>query len=86
VSGVYDAAAGTLDIYVNGILDDGVLRGSVPAAQFNSPASVNIGRHGGGFYFRGTIDEVRLYDRALTPAEIQLDMNTPLGTTASTRG
>jgi hypothetical protein len=86
VAGVYDAAARTLHIYVNGVLDDGVLRGTVPAAQFNGPASVNIGRHSGGFYFQGTIDEVRLYNRALTQAEIQADMNTPLGTTPSPRG
>lgn len=30
-------------------------------------------------YFQGTIDEVRIYDVALTPAQIQTDMNTPLG-------
>jgi hypothetical protein len=82
VAGVYDAAARTLNIYVNGMLDDGVLRGTVPAAQFNGAVNVNIGRHSGGFYFQGTIDEVRLYKRALTQAEIQADMNTPLGAPA----
>ncbi|MFG2078717.1 LamG-like jellyroll fold domain-containing protein [Nonomuraea maritima] len=30
-------------------------------------------------YFRGLIDEVRVYNRAQTAAEIQTDMNTPLG-------
>ena len=29
-----------------------------------------------GEYFQGLIDEVRVYNRALTPAEIQADMNT----------
>jgi concanavalin A-like lectin/glucanase superfamily protein len=29
-------------------------------------------------YFKGIIDEVRIYNRALSPAEIQTDMNTPL--------
>jgi hypothetical protein len=80
VAGVYDADKLTLDIYVNGVLDNGVLRGVVPARQFNAPSlSVNIGRHAAGFSFQGTIDEVRLYSRALTQAEIQADMNTPLG-------
>jgi hypothetical protein len=32
-----------------------------------------------GEYFRGTIDEVRIYARALTAAQIQADMATPVG-------
>ena len=79
VAGVYSAAARTLDIYVNGILDNGSLVGTVPASQYNSSVNVNIGRRSGGTYFNGTIDEVRLYNRALTQSEIQFDMNTPLG-------
>jgi hypothetical protein len=76
VAGVYDATARTLNIYVNGVLDNGVLVGTVPASQFNNAtASVNIGRRTGGFYFQGTIDELRLYGRALSQAEIQTDMN-----------
>jgi hypothetical protein len=78
VAGVYDAAARTLNIYVNGVLDNGVLLGTVPASQYNAPANVNIGQRGGGFLFQGTIDEVRLYTRALSQAEIQSDMNTAL--------
>jgi hypothetical protein len=31
-----------------------------------------------GEYYNGKIDEVRVYNRALTPAEIQADMNTPV--------
>ena len=31
-----------------------------------------------GEYFRGIIDEVRLYNRPLTAADIQVDMNTPI--------
>ena len=31
-----------------------------------------------GQYFAGLIDEVRIYNRALTQAEIQTDMNTPV--------
>jgi hypothetical protein len=79
VTGVYDAAARKLDIYVNGVLDDGVLRGTIPAAQRDSSVNANIGRRTGGFYFKGTIDEVRIYNRALSAGEIQALMNTPLG-------
>ncbi len=79
VAGVYNAAARTLDIYVNGVLDNGVLLGTIPAAQFNSAVNVNIGRRTGGYHFAGTIDDVRIYNRALAAAEIQADLNTPVG-------
>ena len=82
VAGVYDASAQTLDIYVNGVLDNGTLRGTIPASQINSAVNVNIGRRSGGsgYYFNGVIDDVRIYNRALSQAEIQADMNTPVGT------
>jgi len=78
VAGIYNTAAGTLDIYVNGVLNSGALRGSIPASNRNAAVNVNIGRRTGGYYFNGVIDEVRIYNRALSPTEIQSDMNTPL--------
>ena len=86
VAGVYNASARTLDIYVNGVLNNGTLSGTVPASQINSAVNVNIGRRsgGGGYYFNGVIDDVRIYNRALSQAEIQADMNTPVGTPIST--
>ena len=47
----------TLNIYVNGVLDNGVLSGTFPAAQFNAPYEVNIGQRTGvprTFNFVGT--------------------------------
>ena len=84
VAGVYNAAARTLDIYVNGVLNNGTLTGTIPASQQNSSVNVNIGRRSGGtgFYFNGIIDDVRIYNRALNQAEIQADMNTPVGSPA----
>jgi Concanavalin A-like lectin/glucanases superfamily/Bacterial Ig domain len=79
VTGVYNAAAQTLDIYVNGVLDDGILSGTVPSSQSNSTQNVRIGMRYGGYYFNGTIDEVRVYNTALTQAAIQSDMGTPVG-------
>ena len=78
VTGVYNAATSELHVYLNGQLDDGTLVGTVTAAQQNSSANVNIGRRptGSNFNFNGRIDDVRIYNRALTPAEIQTDMNT----------
>src|SRR6266436_5043865 len=81
VAGVYNASTGTLDIYVNGVLNNGTLRGTIPNGQFNQSVNVNIGRRTGGFYFSGIIDEIRIYNRALSQAEIQADMNTPIGGT-----
>ena len=84
VAGVYNAAARTLDIYVNGVLNNGTLSGTIPASQINAAVNVNIGRRSGGYYFNGIIDEVRIYNRALSQAEIQADMNTPVGTPTPT--
>ena len=80
LTGVYDAAARTLDVYLNGALDNGTQIGTVASAQQNSALNVNIGRRAGavGYAFNGTIDEVRIYNRALSPAEIQLDMQLPV--------
>jgi fibronectin type 3 domain-containing protein len=79
VAGVYNAAAQTLDVYLNGVLDDGILSGTVPAAQVDASLNANIGRKSTTYYFNGIIDEARIYDRALAQPEVQNDMNTPLG-------
>jgi len=78
VAGVYNAATLSLDIYVNGVLDNGVLRGTIPSAQTIPNQTVYIGRRSNGFYFAGIIDEAQIYNRALSAAEIQTIMNTPL--------
>jgi flagellar hook assembly protein FlgD len=90
VAGVYDATARTLSTYVNGVLNNGTLSGTVPSSQVNLGVNVNIGRRArvsyGGFYFNGIIDEVRVYSRALSQLEIQNDMNTPLSAPAAQLG
>ncbi|MEK7314842.1 MAG: LamG-like jellyroll fold domain-containing protein [Candidatus Eisenbacteria bacterium] len=80
VAAVYDAESQTLDIYVDGVLDNSTLVGTIPASQTDGNVNAAIGRRSGGNfnYFNGVIDEVRIYSRALTQAEIQADMNTPL--------
>jgi hypothetical protein len=85
VAGIYNADAQTLDIYVNGTLDNGVLRGAVPNVQAFPPVNVTIGKRDGGYYFNGVIDNLRIYNRALSAPEIQQDMVTPVNmTTADT--
>ena len=74
----YDGA--TLRLYVNGT------QVATPAATGAIQTSANPLWIGGntpyGEYFQGLIDEVRVYNRALTQAEIQADMNTPIAPTA----
>src|SRR5262245_46197353 len=80
VTGVYNATTQTLDVYLNGQLDNGQLQGTVTTSQQNSTSNVTIGRRSGstGYEFAGRIDDVRIYGRALTQAEIQADMATAL--------
>src|SRR5262249_36921914 len=66
-----------LRLYVNG-----ALAGSVAQAGTLS-TSIDPLQIGGdsifGQQFAGVIDEVRVYNVALTPTQIQTDMNSPLG-------
>ena len=72
-------------VYLNGQLDDGELVGTVSSTQQNSSANVNVGGRPGSnsFNLNGRIDDVRIYDRALTQTEIQEDMNATVAETAS---
>jgi len=78
VAGVYNAASTALDIYVNGNLDDGTLTGNVPKSQTLVNVNTTIGKSYAGQYFNGTIDELRIYTRALAQADLRNDMNTPI--------
>jgi RHS repeat-associated protein len=84
VAGVYDAAAQTMTVYLNGAPDNGTLVGTVASSQSTSHRDVLIGARPDDpfdYNFNGTIDEVRIYNRALTQAEIQADMNASAGST-----
>ena len=72
----------TLKLYVNGA------QAASRAASGSVATSTNPLRLGGntiwGEYFAGVIDEVRIYNRALSAAEIQTDMNTAVSTGGDT--
>jgi hypothetical protein len=60
---------------VNGsLVSTTVITGSIPA-------STGVLRMGGnsvwGEWYPGLMDDVRIYNKALTQAQIQIDMNTP---------
>jgi len=58
-------SSNVLTIYVNGNYDNSGSR--TP----ETPGTFSIGRYGGGgYYFNGLIDEVRIYSRALTAGEV----------------
>ena len=76
LAATYDGS--TLRLYVNGA------QVSSLSQSGNLLTSSNQLQIGGdsfyGQYFQGTIDEIRIYNLALTAAQIQSDMNTPVGT------
>jgi hypothetical protein len=75
LAATYDGA--TLRLYVNGVQ---VESRAVTSSLITSTGALRIGGNTiWGEYFTGLIDEVRIYNRALTPAEIQSDMNVPVG-------
>ena len=77
VAGVYSAEAQTLDVYLNGKLDNGLLVGPVTGTQRSSRAAVYVGRRSDleGYGFAGSIDNVRIYSLALTQAQVAATMH-----------
>jgi hypothetical protein len=68
-------------LYVNGTQ---VASRSVSGAIRTSSRALRIGGNTvWGEYFAGRIDEVRIYNRALSASQIQADMTTPVGGTGS---
>jgi hypothetical protein len=74
VAVTYDGT--TLRVFINGTqAGSAAVAGSIAA----STGALRIGGNSvWGEYFNGLIDEVRIYNRALSAAEIQTDMNTPV--------
>ncbi len=78
VAGTWDGA--TLRVYVNGTQ---VASKAVAGVLTTTTNPLRIGGNSRwGEYFSGKIDEVRVYNRALSASEIQNDMNTPIGPAA----
>ena len=75
LAATYDGA--TTRLYVNGVqaasqAQTGAIKNSTNPLQIGGDSIY-------GQFFQGTIDEVRVYNVALTAAQIQNDMNTPVG-------
>jgi fibronectin type 3 domain-containing protein len=68
---------GNLTVWVNGVNVASQAQTS-PLTTSSMPLQIG-GDSIYGQYFTGTIDEVRIYNRALSQNEIQADMNSPIG-------
>ena len=74
VAGVYNSVAQTLDVYINGVLSNGTLSGTVPSSVSNpSGTDFKFGiRSDDSDPFNGRIDDIRIYNRAITASEMWL--------------
>jgi len=70
VVATYDGS--NMKIYINGILESTKTQTGTIG---DTTGPLYIGRLTDGYYFNGLIDEVRIYNRALSPAEIQQHYN-----------
>ncbi|CAM5444215.1 LamG-like jellyroll fold domain-containing protein OS=Streptomyces aurantiogriseus OX=66870 GN=GCM10010251_83130 PE=4 SV=1 [Streptomyces aurantiogriseus] len=71
LAGTYDPATGKLMLYVDGRMQ---YKGQTVQGSYPSTAPLDFGRHqystGPGMYFQGSIDEVAVWQRALSTQEI----------------
>jgi hypothetical protein len=71
IAGTYDGSM--VKLYVNGKLED-QFPGSIALNDSDRPLYIGRWRAGDPAYWAGIIDEVKIYNRALTQEEIQADM------------
>lgn len=75
-AGTYQGSSGTINVYVNGVLDQGSIIGTVPTALNSGTSTVVIGNvNSGSYYFNGSIGQVVIHNRALSAAEISTNFN-----------
>jgi len=67
IVGVRNKATGKTYLYVNGVLDN---QANDPTGNIDITLDLFVGGGWGYGYFNGTIDEVKIYNRALTQGEI----------------
>jgi hypothetical protein len=75
VAAVFDASVPTLHVYINGVLNDGpsaIATNVTTPFVVNEPVLIGAGDLGSDVrdFFNGRIDEVELFNRALTPADV----------------
>jgi hypothetical protein len=71
LTGTYDAASGTMSVYINGQFDSLGTYSSGFDLPVNSKVTIGVRGWEDGEYFNGLIDDVRIYDRVLSANEIK---------------
>ena len=88
LSGVYDGQ--TMYLYIDGVLADSQTIGKKIQSN-NGPMRIGMFGGGGGYPFNGLIDDVRVYNRALSAAEVmslyqeQVSSSPPMSIGSSTQ-
>ncbi len=74
VVGVYDSRSATAQIYINGALAPSTTTGTIPSSIGDDAGRFQMGAEdttgGATGYYDGIIDEARIYNRALSSAEV----------------
>jgi len=65
----YNSADGTTKLYINGVLDKNYASGNVGNMSSTAPLYFGYSQTWNG-YLNGLLDEIRIYNRALTDAEV----------------
>jgi beta-lactam-binding protein with PASTA domain len=71
----YNAATSQMIFYLNGVAQTPITAGAGTIAETNGALRIGGNNSSTGEFFQGLIDEVRVYNRALSQTEIQTDMN-----------
>ena len=71
IVGVYDGPNTRLDLYVDGVLSTASLEGTIPASISSQSRPIYIGNDNGATRaYQGSIDDVRIYNRAISSTEV----------------
>jgi hypothetical protein len=73
VAVIVDSQTSLIKTYINGVLTSSTSFPSTQAGPYVNSNAFNVGDIGNGLaadYFSGLIDDVRIYSRVLSPAEI----------------
>ena len=68
-------AGNNVHLYVDGVEGVGVAQPDILTGDFVSAVDLNLGYMNALWYYNGTLDEVAIYDRALTPTEVTENFN-----------
>ena len=81
VAATRNKSTGLMQLYINGILEASYTHSN--HNSLNVPSYIYLGRDNNGNYYRGTIDEVRLWNTVRTSQDINNNMNSELTGTPS---